>query len=170
MSAKLFSGRQTVAHSMRMKYLIADICAFSLIFLFVYASTAKLFRFQLFQFQLDSYPWIRHLSGIVSWGVPLAELVIAGLLLSGKRKLSGFYASLFLMILFTVYLIAMVNSGKHLPCSCGGVIAVLTWRQHIWFNLLFIIMAGAGIYAERAVAAGRKNSFFHHHKNQVYET
>lgn len=170
MSAKLFGGRTMPAHPTRKKYLIADICAFSLIFLFVYAATAKLFRFQLFLFQLDSYPWIRHLSGMVAWGVPLVELVIAGLLLSGKRRLAGFYASLFLMIIFTVYLAAMVNSERHLPCSCGGVIAALSWRQHIWFNFLFIVMAAAGLYSERLVAAGRKNSFFHHHKNQVYET
>jgi len=137
--------------------MIIDGCAFCLIFLFVYAATAKLLNLNLFLFHLETYPWIRHLSMVVGWGVPLVELGVAGLLLSGKGRLAGFYASLALMIVFTVYLVAMLNSGSHLPCSCGGVIQSLSWHQHIWFNCLFILIAGAGL-------------FFHHHKNQVYET
>jgi len=115
-----------------------------------------------FRYQLELYPWIRHFAVWVAWGVPLTELAIAGLLLSSRRRLAGFYASFGLLIIFTAYLSLMLGTTTHLPCSCGGVIATLTWGQHIVFNSCFIIAAGLAILAERG--------FFHHHKTQMYET
>lgn len=124
---------------------IADACAFSLVFLFVYTATSKLFQFSVFQFQLDRYPWIRHMATTLVWAVPAIELVAAVLLLARRMRRIGFYVSLALMVLFTVYLALMLGSGEHLPCSCGGVIAWMTWRQHLVFNLFFIGIAAIGL-------------------------
>jgi hypothetical protein len=139
------------------KSLIVDICAFSLCFLFVYAASAKLLNLDVFLVQLERFPWLTHVSKAVGWMVPLTELGIAGLLLSGRQRRLGLLAALALMLAFTIYLLLMLGSGQHLPCSCGGVISSLSWGQHIWFNLLFILMAGAGL-------------FIYHHKKQMYET
>lgn len=147
---------------MKKSHYIADLGAFCLIVLFVYAASAKLMQWQQFRGQLEFYPWIRHFAGWVAWAVPLAELVITVLLLSSRRRIAGFYASLILLFIFTAYLSLMLGTEKHLPCSCGGVIAHLTWRQHIVFNSCFMIAAGLAILAERG--------FFHHHKTQMYET
>jgi len=48
------------------------------------------------------------------------------------------------MAILTVYLALMLGTEKHLPCSCGGAIESLTWRQHILFNLFFLALAGLG--------------------------
>jgi hypothetical protein len=132
------------------KKIITECCAFCLVFLFVYTATAKLFRFQLFRYQLDRYPWIRHMGGLIVWGLPLLELTIAALLISGRKRLTGFYAAFGLMAVLTAYLVLMLGTEKHLPCSCGGVIEGLTWRQHVVFNLFFLIMAGLGIKLVRS--------------------
>ena len=79
------------------------------------------------------------------WAVPAIELVAAVLLLARRMRRIGFYISLALMVLFTVYLALMLGSGEHLPCSCGGVIAWMTWRQHLVFNLFFIGIATIGL-------------------------
>jgi cation transport ATPase len=124
---------------------IADVCAYSLVFLFVYTATAKLFQFNLFQFQLDSFPWIQHIATTLVWVVPVLELAAAGLLLARRARRIGFYVSLALMVLFTSYISLMLGSGKHLPCSCGGVVGWMTWRQHLVFNLVFIGVTIAGL-------------------------
>jgi hypothetical protein len=138
-------------------------CAFALIVLWVYAAASKLLKFQLFRFQLNAYPWIRHFAGILSWGVPLTELVIAALLLSGRRRGMGFYASLFLLLLFTGYLLWMLRTEQNLPCSCGGVIEHLTWGQHILFNVCCVAIAVTGIVC-------RRRQYFASPKQQIYET
>ena len=130
---------------MTQKKIIIEACAFCLVFLFVYTSTAKLFRIDLFRYRLDTYPWIRHIGGLIVWGLPLLELTIAALLISGRKRLVGFYAAFGLMAILTIYLALMLSTEKHLPCSCGGAIESLTWRQHILFNLFFLALAGLGI-------------------------
>jgi hypothetical protein len=50
-----------------------------------------------------------------------------------------------LMVSFTIYIIATLTFSKHIPCSCGGIIAQLSWKQHILFNTVFIILGFLGI-------------------------
>ena len=123
----------------------ADVCAFALIFLFVYTASAKLFQWQVFELQLGRFPWIGHLSTLLTWAVPAVELIVAGLLLVGRMRRPGFYAALTLMLVFTLYLALMLGSQKHLPCSCGGVISWMNWQQHLLFNLVFIGIAITGL-------------------------
>ena len=137
--------------------------AFALTVLWVYGAASKLFKFALFRFQLNSYPWIRHFGGVLAWGIPLAELGIAALLISGRKRGIGFLASLALLLLFTGYLLWMLGTERHLPCSCGGIIQHLTWGQHIVFNGFFIAVAATGI-------AGRRHQQLSSPKTQIYET
>lgn len=136
---------------MNRKKITAEVCAFCLVFLFVYTATAKLFQINLFRYRLDTYPWIRHMGGLIAWGLPLLELTIAVLLISGRKRLTGFYAAFALMAILTVYLVLMLGTQQHLPCSCGGAIEGLTWRQHLVFNLFFLLLAGLGIKIVRSL-------------------
>jgi hypothetical protein len=43
----------------------------------------------------------------------------------------------------------MVSFDKNLPCSCGGIISKLSWKQHILFNLFFIMLSITGIKVQR---------------------
>ena|SRR5882757_8718120 len=124
---------------------IADICAMCLVFLFVYTATSKLFQFNLFRWQLEGFPWIGRMGNVLAWMVPAVELAAAGLLLIRRRRITGFYVSLILMVLFTIYLALMLGTQTHLPCSCGGVIGKMTWRQHLVFNLFFTGISITGL-------------------------
>jgi hypothetical protein len=124
---------------------IVDSCAFALVFLFVYTATAKFLRIDIFAGQLERFPWISPMAKLMAWVVPAVEVVVALLLLTTRVRLKGFYAALTLMLVFTLYLALMLGSDKHLPCSCGGVISWMTWKEHLVFNLFFIGVVLAGL-------------------------
>jgi hypothetical protein len=46
----------------------------------------------------------------------------------------------------------MVLTSANLPCSCGGVIQQLSWKQHIVFNISFIVLGIAGIYFQLRIS------------------
>ena len=116
----------------------AFIVSLSLIFLFAYTACSKLIDSKAFASVLERVPLIGRGAGIVAILLPLAELLIVLLLLFEKTRLIGLYASLYLLLLFTVYLVYMVLAVPHLPCSCGGVISSMSWKQHVVFNAVFI--------------------------------
>jgi len=43
----------------------------------------------------------------------------------------------------------MIAFTPHLPCSCGGVIRELSWRDHLFFNVCFTVLAAVGISVEK---------------------
>jgi len=115
-----------------------------LIILFVYAALSKLGSYEMFTVQLSKSPFITSFSKLVAWTIPTIELMIALLLTIKKARLTGLYASFFLMSLFTAYLTIMLNFSYYIPCSCGGVLEYLSWNQHIAFNGFFIAISAVG--------------------------
>src|SRR5918995_453728 len=95
------------------------------IFLFTYTAFSKLIEHDLFRNTLSNSPMIGPCSGIVSFVLPITELIVAALLFFPKTKLAGLYCSFVLMLLFTAYLSYMIIFTKDLPCSCGGVLQQL---------------------------------------------
>jgi hypothetical protein len=53
------------------------------------------------------------------------------------------------MIAFTLYIGAIMTFNKELPCSCGGIISLLSWKEHLVFNSVFILLAFAGVMLEK---------------------
>jgi hypothetical protein len=49
-------------------------------------------------------------------------------------------------------LIKLNYYGK-IPCSCGGAIAHLSWTQHFFFNLFFIILSAIALYIKKKSGA-----------------
>lgn len=126
------------------KGVLVEVCSFLLILLFVYAASSKLFGFEKFHGQLHLYPMVQQFPLLTAISVISAELIISALLLFPSTRLPGFIGSAVLLAMFTVYLSASILSHKHLPCSCGGVIQYMSWKQHIVFNLFFFMLSLAG--------------------------
>ncbi|MBW7891306.1 MAG: DoxX family membrane protein [Chitinophagaceae bacterium] len=127
------------------KTLIVDIISGLLILLFVYAGLSKLLDYADFKFQLSRSPFVTKVAGLVAWAVPASEIVVALLLVFNRTRLLGFYASFFLMLLFTGYIYAMLHYSYYVPCSCGGVLSQMSWGQHLIFNIAFTILAFLGV-------------------------
>jgi uncharacterized membrane protein YphA (DoxX/SURF4 family) len=115
------------------------------IVLFVYAASSKLFDFDNFRIQLGQSPILTAYADWVSWGIPILELAIAVLFLVPKYMVLAFYASFLLMLMFTSYIILILNFSDFIPCSCGGVLDKLSWTDHIIFNIVFIAIAVIGL-------------------------
>ncbi|WP_423128054.1 MauE/DoxX family redox-associated membrane protein [Gaoshiqia sp. Z1-71] len=91
--------------------------------------------------QLAQSPLLSAYAGLIAPAVIGLELLLAGLLCFRSARLAGLYGSFFLMIAFTVYIYLILNYSDFVPCSCGGIIEKLGWREHLAFNLAFAALA-----------------------------
>lgn len=132
--------------------LAAEIISFLFILLFIYAALAKLMDYEKFRAQLGQSPLLTAFAGWVAWGVPCIEIVIAAMLAIPRLRLVAFYAAFSLMVMFTAYIVVILQFSDYVPCSCGGVLQDMSWTQHLIFNIVFVLLAVAGIilYAQKA--------------------
>lgn len=129
--------------SFTQKYL--KFVSFLYIILFVYTATSKLIHIEQFHVRVAKMPFISEYSSLIAWSVPAIEILIAGLFLFPKYILSALYSSFSLMSIFTVYIIIVLRYSDSIPCSCGGVISTMSWKEHISFNCGFIALSLIGI-------------------------
>jgi uncharacterized membrane protein YphA (DoxX/SURF4 family) len=140
------------------KKITSEIITALLVLLFMYAAVSKLIDYSIFKKQLEKSPLLSQIAPLLAIVIPAAELFISVLLLQNKTRLKGLYASFCLMMAFTIYLIGMLNFSKVIPCSCGGIIRALSWKEHVIFNLAFIFLSVAGIIRERKSEQNQKDT------------
>ncbi|RYG54302.1 MAG: hypothetical protein EOO01_01925 [Chitinophagaceae bacterium] len=117
----------------------ANLFTNALIMLWVYASVSKLIIFQTFRHQLLTQHFDRDFAKALAYLLPSGELIIAVLLLFGKTRLTGQIFSALLLLIFSIYIIAILLGPENkVPCSCGGVLEYLGWKSHLAFNLTFL--------------------------------
>lgn len=117
-----------------------------LILLWIYAAVSKLLDYSNFHVQLLDSPYTTRWANMLVWLLPISEIAIAVLLLRRTTRLLGMYSSFFLMLAFTVYIYILLHFGTYQACSCGGIIAQLSIKNHFWFNTAFMLLAGVGVY------------------------
>ena len=124
---------------------IVEIISALFILLFVYTGLNKFLEPDKFDYALKDSPIISNYHTTIAWALPTMELIVAVALFIPKTRKWGLYGSLGLMIIFTIYLSYMIAFAPNLPCSCGGVIQLMTWKQHLIFNFLFTALAFTAI-------------------------
>lgn len=142
MLIKLFNNKERMRHLKLFKSrLLVEVTSALFILLFVYTGISKLFEVSNFAGTLSKSPLLGNYAGFISFALPLAELVVACLLFFPKTRKLGLWSSLSLMIAFTSYLVYMIYFTPHLPCTCGGVLATMSWKEHLVFNIAFTTLA-----------------------------
>lgn len=133
------------------KKLLIEIIASLLVILFLYTGLNKLFEHTTFRYQLSISPWplLASLSGIVSWALPIGEVLLAAMFLITAFRMTAFIASAILFATFLAYLGILLSSGTNLPCTCGGIISSMSWNAHLWFNIACLLLCIAGIFLVR---------------------
>lgn len=125
--------------SMRSK--IVHIAQFMLILLWLYTSTSKLLQFESFKQSLDRQHFPLAMTQLLYWALPTVEIILSALLVFHSTLYKGLVGSAFLLTVFTLYIaIILSHYFGQVPCSCGGVIASLSWKQHLFFNLFFLLL------------------------------
>jgi putative oxidoreductase len=136
---------------MSKKQVVIECIVALLIMLFLYASISKFLDFKTFIGQMNNQPLPNSWTPFLVWAIPGLEIAISLSLLFEYTRLLALYASLILMLLFTVYTaIILLHFFPYIPCSCGGVIQKLTWRQHLVLNLSFVALSVIGIIQQRS--------------------
>lgn len=110
-----------------------------LIILWIYAAGSKLLEYNTFKHQLTLQHFPFKIESTMAWLLPSIEILAAILLTIPKTIRYGLYTSAILLTLFTLY-ITFILTGIHnkAPCSCGGVLSMLSWKSHLVFNLIFL--------------------------------
>lgn len=131
------------------KQIIIEIIALLFIILFLYTAISKLMEYSIFKEQLATSPVLKPVASIIAISLPVTEIIVAISLFIYRWRLYGLYASFVLMMLFTGYIAAILTFSSEIPCSCGGVLAQLSWLQHLIFNSVLIAFAFVGIKLSR---------------------
>lgn len=127
------------------KRFIVDGISFLLIILWTYAAVSKLLKYEDFRIRLSQFPFIGDYANVLVWLVPGVQIIIALLFFFRRFKDEAFFASVVLLLIFTAYIGAVINFADSIPCSCNGVLSSLSWKEHILFNLGFLVLALAGL-------------------------
>ncbi|MBI5370596.1 MAG: hypothetical protein HZA79_01080 [Sphingobacteriales bacterium] len=115
-----------------------EIVAALFVLLFLYTAIMKLRDPGFFAGSMKHSPVLRPIAGFLAGFIPGVELLAVWLLILPATRLAGLILASGLMVLFTAYIACILLSAEPLPCSCGGVIQQLNWREHLLFNLFFL--------------------------------
>ncbi|MBT1701297.1 hypothetical protein KK083_30675 [Fulvivirgaceae bacterium PWU4] len=122
-----------------------EVICFLLILLFVYAAVNKLMDVQKFRVQIGQSPFLSQFARFVAWFIPVSEIIVAIMLAFQRIRVVGLYASFSLMVMFTAYIVVILNFSSHVPCSCGGILEKMGWTEHLIFNIVFTLLALLGV-------------------------
>ena len=128
------------------KLAILETICFLYILLFVYAALSKLREFENFQVQVAQSPLLTAYAGYISVAVIVIELIVALMLSFRRTRVVGIFGAFTMMLLFTLYILIILNYSPFVPCSCGGILESMGWMEHLYFNIGFDILAIVGIY------------------------
>lgn len=137
------------------KEVILDVIVTITLMMFLYAGFSKYFDYGAFKRAMYNQPFPEGLSHLLIVSLPPVEIIAGFLLLPEKTRKAGLMLSLLLMTAFTLYIAAiLLHFFPKVPCSCGGIIRLLTWNQHLYFNLFFLIIDGWGYLLSKKEAVG----------------
>jgi len=137
---------------------IVEIIAFLFIILFLYTGISKWLEYDVAREQIATTPILAPMAGVIIIVLPLLEILTALLLFIPSTRRKGLTLSLALMILFTGYVLYILNYNKELPCTCGGILQEMSWDQHLIFNTAFTSLAALAIFLNKKPKYNKENS------------
>lgn len=121
---------------------LINILHFAVFILFLYSAITKSLDFDLFVNTLDKSPFFLNINTkAIAIAVIVLEIIIPIFLFFELTSKIGYFLSFFSLFLFTGYILMMMKFSPYLPCSCGGLIELLSWTQHIYINIVFMIIS-----------------------------
>ena len=112
-----FTLQSRPVQQMKKKEIIIDVICILFILLFTYAAVSKLVDREKFALQLTKSPLLTGVADLTSWSIPMIEIVISVLLIPDSSRKIGLYASYTLILIFSWYIIAILQFSECL----GGI-------------------------------------------------
>ena len=124
--------------------------ALYIILLFGYTGFSKLMDTHTLFTTLRNAPLFlsKQIAEVFSWFIPITEIGIAATIIFEDFRKIGLLSSIILLALFTAYTLWIVFVNPHQPCTCGGIISLLSWKQHLLLNSISLVLASGGLYLE----------------------
>ena len=137
------SGKQVIV-------VLAEGASWLLASLFIYTAVSKVYDWKGTQLAMYNQLFPEWMADILLFILPILEIGIASMLLVSALRKTGLLFSVILLMLFTGY-VGWIGLGfaERVPCSCGGVLNSLDWEEHLVFNLVFLGIAGYGLWFEK---------------------
>lgn len=117
---------------------LSEITTSILIIIFTYTAVNKLVDYATFSIALRQSPILQPYSNFLVFAIPLAELLTVALLIFSDTRRLGLYLSWALMICFTLYISYLMLFAEDLPCNCGGIFKMLSWKAHLVVNIILL--------------------------------
>lgn len=128
------------------------------VLLFLYTAIMKFRDIPFFIGSMSHTPILRPYAIILAGMIPAMEIAIAVLLIIPRTRHYGLLTSTGLMGIFTLYVAFILTTMKDLPCSCGGVIQQLNWKEHLIFNSVFLLAGMLACYWNKGFIAINRRS------------
>ncbi|WP_100630306.1 MauE/DoxX family redox-associated membrane protein [Algoriphagus formosus] len=123
--------------------------SYLLALLWTYTGLDKLIRFEQSRKAFHNQTFPAELAEILSYAVPLAELLLAILLVFQITRWWGYLGSILLLTVFITYVgLIWVGAFPRVPCNCAGLIDSMGWTAHMILNLNLLILAIVGLWIE----------------------
>ena len=120
--------------------------AYLLVVLWLQTGWDKLADLHAFQAALGRQPLPAWSVKPLTYLVPATELLAGFLLLHHKTRKAGYWISAGLMAAFTAYVaLGLSKVLGRLPCACSKIIEHLSWREHLYVNIGFTLLALTGL-------------------------
>lgn len=127
---------------------------FLLVLLFTYTALSKWLNMEAHLYAMRNQPFSRPVNNLLAYVLPVVEIITVVLLLMHRTRLAGLFLSFVLMALFTGYVgVVLLNVFGRIPCSCGGVLEQLGWKEHLVFNLFFLFISITAIRLHQHIHA-----------------
>jgi len=133
---------------MKNSHHILVVCTILLLLLWIPVSVDKILQHAVFRASMIRQPFSDQLGIILSYVLPILEVLVVVLLVIQRVRLYGFALSFALLLVFSIYItMGLVGTWEKIPCGCGSVISGLSWKAHLLFNLLFLSISGIGFWS-----------------------
>lgn len=130
-----------------------------LVILWSYAALSKLSDYEESRRQMLNQVFPVWMAEVLTWLVPLTELLLALSLLWKRVQRKALLFSRNLLLLFTAYIaITMSNAFGRIPCSCGGILKDMGYWTHFFFNLFFVALSAIAIKLNTLIREGERTS------------
>ncbi len=137
---------------------IINLVAALFVGLYCYTALEKLKDVSGFVWAMSNVPAIASYANFLSGFIPGLEIGICILLIIPYTRTLGLFCASTLMTMFVLYVLFVLLTMKHLPCTCGGFIQEFTWLQHLLFNLSFLTIGIVSIILTKRVIAINRSS------------
>ncbi len=132
--------------------------------LMLYSGSSKLLDFHNFTEQIDKSPFLYNRFEILPVLLITIETVLGVLLLTRYKRKLVLYFHLYLMSSFTVYIYLMMQKASYLPCACMGIFESLSWQEHLWVNIILVVLNLIAIFIGTDL---NKEEQYKYHKQRI---